>query len=187
MSAGKKFRGGYHLDATPQIRKLHASSPRRGSDWLVCSWFAQRRERCKKWWIIEWDTFCAVPVREYYRAVWNFPFVAASVRLPHREPEWNWFREIKNLPGSLQPHALGAVPFLYLVSERALKRICAALLEKPFTAGNGELRFSTVANACGFAPCGFSPPGDAITWMAWKTPPKTAAIFHPVKNPVRMD
>jgi hypothetical protein len=182
MSADKKFRDGYNLDATPEIQKLHAAIPRRGSDWLVCSWFTQHRERCKKWWIIEWDTFCAVPAREYYRAVWDFPFVASSVRLPHREPEWNWFRHIADLPEQLQPYALGAVPFLYLVSERALECICRALLKEPFTAGNGELRFSTVANASGFAPCGFSPPGDGITWTPWTSPPKSAVILHPVKQ-----
>src|SRR5882724_2211784 len=80
MSAGEKFPNGYSLEATPHIQQFHSRNSHRGSDWLVCSWFLQRRERCKKWWIIEWDTYCATSVRNYYRPVWDFPFVASSTR-----------------------------------------------------------------------------------------------------------
>src|SRR5581483_8229585 len=149
MSAGKKLPGGYSLAATPEIAALHAVNARRSSDWLVCSWFAQRREHCRKWWIIEWDTFCSLPAREYYRPVWRFPFVVSSVRLLTREPEWNWFHALASLPPAYRPHATGAVPFLFLVSDRALRRICRLLLAEPLFAGNGELRFCTAATRCG--------------------------------------
>ncbi len=184
MSAGERFPNGYGIEATSDIERLHSENPARSSDWLVCSWFVQRRERCRKWWIIEWDTFCDVSVKEYYRAVWNFPFVASSVRLTYREPEWSWFRETRDLPKKFRPFAMGAVPFLYFVSDHALSRICRMLLRNPFTAGNGELRFATVANACGFAPCGFSPPDDRITWIEWNSLDVRNKIVHPVKRPV---
>src|ERR1051325_2986424 len=182
ISSGEKLPDGYTIDATPEIQKLHSVNPARSSDWLVCSWFVQRREQCRKWWIIEWDTFCGISVKKYYRAVWDFPFVASSVRLPYREPEWNWFRETKNLPKKFQPFAMGAVPFLYLISDHALGCICRTLLKNPFTVGNGELRFATVANACCFAPCGFSPPNDQITWVERNSLNARKKIFHPVKH-----
>jgi hypothetical protein len=181
ISAGEKFPNGYGIDATPEIQKLHSLNPARSSDWLVCSWFIQRRERCKKWWIIEWDTFCRVSAKNYYRPVWKFPFVASSVRLLHREPEWAWFSQAKNLPEKFKPFAIGAVPFLYLVADRVLKRVCNTLMKHRLTIGNGELRFATVANACGFPPCGFSPPHDGIGWIKHSADAKKL-IFHPIKN-----
>jgi len=185
MSAGAKLPHGYSLTATPEITRFHSQNPRRGSDWLVCSWFLQRRERCEKWWIIEWDTYCATSVRDYYQSVWDFPFVASSVRLRCREPEWAWFREAGNLPEQYRASAMGAVPFLYLLSDPALERICLTLLKQPFFAGNAELRFATVANWCGLPPCGYSPPGDQITWKTWDRLAERKTIFHPVKHDVR--
>ncbi len=181
MSAGTPLQAGYALEATPELRAGHTLSSRRASDWLVCSWFVQRKEKCTKWWVIEWDTFCTTSVREYYRPVWDFPFVASSVRLTYREPEWSWFRTVGALPQELRSHATGAVPFLYLLSDKALTAICQTLLKCPLVAGNGELRFATVASKCGFPPCGYSPPNDQITWVPWRKMSKRRAIFHPIK------
>src|SRR5665213_1672546 len=98
MSAEKPLRGGYSLDATPGLKILHAMNAKRSSDWLVCSWFMQRREKCNKWWIIEWDTYCGISAWDYYRPVWKFPFVASSVQLMYREPSWAWFSCVKGMP-----------------------------------------------------------------------------------------
>jgi hypothetical protein len=186
MSAGKALGGGYSLAATPVFQRLHAKNVKRSSDWLVCSWYAQHRERCKKWWIIEWDTYCGMSAQEYYRPVWKYPFVASSVQLRNREPGWAWFYAVKQMPREYQPYATGAVPFLYLVSIAALAAICETLIAAPFTAGNGELRFATAANRCGFPPCGFSPPNDQITHINHSQPITQPTISHPVKFYARL-
>jgi len=182
MSSGKTLPNGYNLEPTPGLRWLHFLRARRSGDRLVCSWFLQRKEVCDKWWIVEWDTFCAMPAREYYRPVWAFPFVASSVRLKYREPEWAWFADSKALPKDYAPFAMGAVPFLYLMSEPALRAVCRMLLDNPLKVGNSELRFATAANRCGYAPCGFSPPNDQITWIKWNKLPPRPTIVHPVKE-----
>ena len=191
VSAGEPLPGGYTLKATPELKRLHGTNAGRSSDRMICSWFTQRREQCDKWWIIEWDVFCATSVRDYYRPVWDFPFVAASVRLPHREPEWgwfkafrkkHWFKPVKKMPVAYQPFMMGAVPVLYLLSEPALAATCTMLLENPLLVGNGELRFATAANRCGYPPCGFSPPHDQITWKDWPAVPPGPMISHPVKH-----
>lgn len=182
ISSGEPLPDGYTLDATPELKQLHAAAPKRSSDRLVCSWFLQRKEQCRKWWIVEWDTYCTTSARNYYQPVWEFPFVAAQVCLRYRQPEWHWFQGIKDLPAGYRPFATGAVPFLYLLSEEALRATCALLLEQPLTAGNGELRFATAATRAGFPPCGYSPPGDRITWINWPALPAAPAIFHPVKH-----
>jgi len=182
MSAGEPFKNGYTLQSTPDLKPLHALDPAQSPDWLLCSWFTQRQEQCDKWWIVEWDTFARVSVRDYYRAVWEYPFVASSVRLPYREPEWAWFNKISNLPPIYSSSLVGGVPFIYLVSDDVIKRACTTLLEVPITSGNGELRFPTAASSCGFPPCGYSPPRDRITWIQWRSLPDERAVFHPVKR-----
>jgi len=182
MSAGAPFPGGYALDATPKIKKLHSANPRRSSDWLLCSWFAQRQEKCRKWWIAEWDVHCTTSLRDYYRPVWKFPFVASSVQRPSREMDWRWFAEAKDIPEKFRAHAMGMVPFVFLISDDVLAYICTTMLETPFFAGNGELRFCTVANWCGFPPCAYSPPTDYIVcYIPPRALPKGKGIFHPVK------
>jgi len=181
MSTNKEvLPGGYSVDDTPKIKGLHSVDPYLSSDWLVCSWHAQKREACKKWWIVEWDVFCTMSVHDYYQPVWNFPFVASCVRLPYRDPEWFWFNHIRKLPAQYRPYAMGASPFIYLIDDHALGHICAALLKTPFET-ICEFRFATAANASGYPPCGYSPPGDGITWVPWKALPWKRGIFHPVK------
>jgi hypothetical protein len=184
MSSTVPFPGGYALARTPELARRHETNPARGSDWLVCSWFLQHKESCAKWWIVEWDTYAEVSALEYYRPVWEFPFVAATVKSPQREPDWNWFDSMSSAPAAYRPFAMGAVPFLYLISYPALKAVCARISKLNVSFGNGELRFATVANRCGFPPCGFSPPKDKITWIKWPRLSGPPAIFHPVKHDV---
>ncbi len=177
------------MDPTPELKRLHSLSPNRSSDRMVCSWFLQRKEVCDRWWIIEWDAYCAMSVQDYYQPVWDFPFVASSTRLTYREPDWYWFNEVRkqSIADDYQPFLMGALPFLYLISEPALKATCKMLLENPLDVGNSELRFGTAANRCGFSPCGFSPPNDQITWMPWETSPAKPAIVHPIKHIVEFN
>jgi hypothetical protein len=191
ISTGEPLPGGYTITPTPQLKWLHSTLHSRSSDRLVCSWYVQRRphEICDKWWIVEWDVFCNMAIRDYYRSVWDFPFVVPSVRLPHREPEWHWFgqmekeakKEPQKMPAGYKPFMAGMVPFFCLISEAALKATCSMLLENPLGVGNGEFRFATAASRCGYPPCGFSPPNDQISCYPWKTLPKNPTIVHPVK------
>jgi hypothetical protein len=182
ISARAALPGGYALEATPEIKHLHAAKPSKSSDWLLCSWFLQRRERCRKWWIIEWDTYCAISAREYYDAVWDYPLVASSVRVRHRDSNYGWFSEVGKMPAEYQPYAMAIAPFCCLIDEEPLRAICETLLQQPFTAANGETRFATVANWLGWPPCGFSPPNDHIGWKPWVKLAPQRTIYHPVKH-----
>lgn len=182
MSDKDPLPGGYSLSSTPALEKLHARNKSRSSDWLVCSWFEQRKEQCDKWWICEWDTFCTTSIEEFYRPVWEFPFVVSCVLRQDRDPRWYWFREVRKLPDGYRDFTIGASPFLYLVSSTALTDACEMLIREPILAANGELRFATAANRCGYAPCGYSPPCDHITWMPiGYLDAQQRSIWHPVK------
>jgi len=183
ISAGDPLPGGYTIRNTPEWQHRHAQRPRKSADMLLCSWFHQRREKCDKWWIAEWDVYARQSVEAYYQPVWNYPFVASDVALPYRRREWPWFRFAGWLPPAYRGFALGAIPALWLLSEEALCATCNFLTRHPTLAGNGELRFGSAANAAGFPPCGFSPPPhDRITWVEWKTIGPEKTIFHPVKH-----
>jgi len=56
------------------------------------------------------------------------------------------------------------------------------LIEDPIRVGNSELRMASAARRCGYAPCGFSPPDDQITWIKWETLPANPTIVHPFKQ-----
>ncbi len=191
MSACEPLPGGYSITETSVLAKLHAQNKARSSDSLVCSWFEQRREKFNKVWICEWDTYCTVSVVEFYRPVWKFPFITSGVVRRDREPGWYWFSKAGELPDNYRVFAMGAAPFLYLISEAALAATCSTLLREPTVAGNGELRFATAANRCGYPPCSYSPPNDRITWMPLGSVDLSQkAIWHPVKHlvpPTRND
>jgi len=187
MSAGDALPSGYTLATTPKVKILHSVKPKRSGDWLICSWLMQRREERAKWWITDWDVFCTMSVQEYYQPVWQFPFVASNVRRPDRDPKWCWFQAIKDLPAKYQSFALGVAPSIYLLDDVALRRIGETMLDEPFFAGNAELRFATIANWCGFPPCGYSPPNDNISCKPVKVLTDQRSIFHPVKIIVNAD
>jgi hypothetical protein len=182
MGASEAISGGYSLNDTPRLKELHSEMPKRREDLLVCSWFLQKKHKCDKWWIVEWDLYCEIPIQHFYSQVWDYDFVASSVCLPYREPNWYWFRSLRDLPSDYKPFAMGALPFVFLMSERALESTCRMLIENPFFIGNSELRFATAANRSGYPPCGFSPPGDKITWIPWKRIDGPKSISHPVKH-----
>jgi hypothetical protein len=182
MGSDQPLPGGYTLNDTPELKRLHLQMPKRRVDLLVCSWFVQKREKCDRWWIAEWDVYCEMPVFEYYQPVWDFPFVASSLRLSYREPRWNWFGVTQGTPDEYRPYLIGAVPFIYLISEAALGATCRMLMRCRFFSGNSEMRFATAANRSGYPPCGFSPPNDKITWIEWKRVAGLPTIFHPVKH-----
>ncbi len=182
ISAEASFVDGYSPFLTPQLYNVYLREPKAFNDMLVCSWFIQRREICKKWWIVEWDTYCSMPIREYYRDVWHRPFVASEVYSTKRPVDWHWFHNIKDLPADCQPYAMGAVPFLYLISEEALTAVCEYMIRKPLLVPNNELRFASIANRCGFPPFAFTPPGNQISWIRPASRPIGRGIYHPVKH-----
>jgi len=184
MSANEPLQDGYTLNNTPSLKRLHSQLPQRREDSLVCSWFLQKKEQCDKWWIVEWDVFCEVSVFDYYKSVWNYPFVASTVCLRYRDLHWYWFQKLDGTPEEYVPYIIGALPFLFLLSEPALEATCRMLLDHPFTSANSEVRFATAANRSGYAPCGFSPPNDRMICQPWKRLEGPPAIFHPVKHHV---
>jgi len=121
-----------------------------GSDAMLYLWFRHCRNiEAERYAIIEWDTLATMPLRDYYRDVWDADAAGSELKTPQNTPDWEWFSECgSRLPEALRPHMTGLVPFNgILLSHRTLDRICNQEIPKHI---NNELRLGTLLSACGF-------------------------------------
>lgn len=190
ISSGEPFKGGFamkdfHVLAGLWRDRVQGDWKNRSHDFLVYSWYASKNDRieCKRWFIVEWDTYCNMPVPEFCKHVWDFDVAGPSVRLMAREPEWYWFETIRTLPKEMQQHATGIVPFsCTLVSDRALKAIVQNVPWSTLGRTNTDLRFATAAAVSGYKPVANPLCGDNVTWQPLpEETPLTPSIWHPVK------
>ena len=159
VSSAEPLPNGYSLSMWPRLNerwKDHTSRGdliRRSADLLLYAWYLNRNENCRKWLIVEWDSYCAQPVTELASIAELHAVTAASVKRRWRHPHWFWFRRVKSLPEHLRKYATGIVPFSFIVvSDHALDAICKLIPWDHLGWANGELRFATLAAAAGFRP-----------------------------------
>jgi hypothetical protein len=189
MSGNDPLPGGYAMrDFSEHAARWEQviSAPRgcwRSSDLLLYAWFMNRRERCQRWLVVEWDAYCAMRVEDFLAPVREFDLVAPCVRWPNREPEYGWFATVHTLPPDLRPFATAVVPFCFLmISEAVLEAVCARVPWEQLGECNGELRFGTVAHACGYVPAANPLANWNITWQPHgETAPVHTGMWHPVK------
>jgi len=186
----EKLPGGYSLEDTPDLDRRHGWNRTRSGDVLLLSWWVQHREQADRWWIVESDTLCEIPITEFFRPVWEFPFLCVSRCETWRESRWYWFSptEKDKIPSPYRDHLAGSVPFFYVIRDDLLAAIATQMLSGNWLWGNSELRFMTAARLCGFEPCAFSPPWDRVTWIPWQQQlTRPNAIWHPVKQLLERD
>jgi hypothetical protein len=88
-----------------------------------------------------------MPIREYYREVWDADAAATAVHTPQSYAVWPWFKE---LPDELRPFAMGLSPLNgVMLSHRALAAVCAGPLPPNVFC---ECRLGTALKAAGFQP-----------------------------------
>lgn len=79
---------------------------------------------------LEWDCYCNVDLREFYKEVWNADLGARHVIDPASDPDWVFFGEkySQTYPSKAAANVCGAAPFAgVLLSDRALSLICEEL------------------------------------------------------------
>ena len=182
-------RQGYCLHDLPEYQRrwdrhiANTGMIARSSDLLVYAWYANRKDSCDRWLIVEWDSYCATPLREYLAPVWDRDVVGPSVHFARLNSDWWWFNRLKSVPEPLWKYGAGIAPFTFIfVSDIALNAIANAVPWEQLGNANGELRFATLANSLGITPVAHPHSGPTITWKP--LPPDTpleSGIFHPVK------
>lgn len=117
-------------------------------DW----WFQQGRDLNFDYAVfIEWDVVFDDRIQDVFPE--DHDFYCHNRKKPGMP--WSWFRHIDLLPESLRPHATGTPPMAVL---RISKRCLEAVFSHPDADEayrrdiQAELRFATLASACGFEP-----------------------------------
>ena len=189
MSAGAALPGGYSIAEFPKMKEIWDRHTKTGdlrgrsADLLLYAWYLNRREHCERWLIVEWDTYCASSVEVFFQAAWEHDFVAAHVQWPLKNPQWYWWRTHDSLPSHLHRFAAGIVPFsCLLVKDSVLDAVTRIVPWDQLGRCNGELRFATLANACGFPPSQVPSRNQTIEWQPLpQTTELRGGLFHPVK------
>ena len=90
---------------------------------------------------------------------------------------------MNSLPPDLHKFAVGTSPFSFiLVRDRVLEAVCQRVPWDHLGNCNCELRFATLAHACGFVPVANPLASWNITWQELPdTVPVNAGMWHPVK------
>jgi len=136
------------------------------SDLSIFNWYNEHKDtvRSKRFLLVEWDCWCDINLKTYYRSVWDYDVVAPCVKYPERD-DWHWFNDLSKLPESSRLFATGIVPFSgILLSEKAMRIINDEILKPEYTGLNSELRFATIATMLGFDPVPAPVCSRSITW-----------------------
>lgn len=137
-----------------------------------------KNEPCEKWAVLEWDTYCNMDLKEYFRLEWDSHLVVCNVEM---DESWCWFKEARFFPAALKRYACGVWPLgLMLISDVCLKH-CATNVD-PWCLGIFcELRLGTMANMIQ------TPTIKRNATISWKGEftPFGNGIWHPVKRAVK--
>ena len=159
----------------------------RNCDLNLYYWYDQPRSvDCARWLYVEWDAYCNLPAREFLRMVWDKDVAAASVKFLSRDPEWEWFEEVKMLPPAAQPLACGVSPFACtMLSDRALAAVANTFFSERWQVFC-ELRLATMAHLNGYAPVANPLAGPMVTWRQLHPEDVNGpGIYHSVKFMLR--
>ncbi len=189
VSASEPFPGGYSIHDFPahaERWERHTSEhglEAKSADLLLYAWYENRHEHCDRWVIVEWDAFCGMAVEDFFGLVWDFDLVVPTVRWRNRDPDWYWFSTVQTMPPDLQQFAVGITPFCFIFArDTVLHAICQKIPWEQLGKCNGELRFGTLAYACGFVPI----TNPLASWnIGWLPLPESTSVhtgmWHPVK------
>lgn len=169
------------------LNKLPSERAWHDLDLPIYEWYQTRTIQCKRWFLIDWDCWCSVSIREFVGDAWDSPVTASCVCYPNRETHWPWFPQIPLLSEKYTSFARGIYPMnAVLVADEALAAISkeAPKIENVFC----ELRFATAASYLGFCPRPYGRNDCTNSWIPFKDEQITyPSIWHPVKFAMPVD
>lgn len=155
------------------------------SDLTIFQWYNSNKDKIKseRFLLVEWDCWCDINLKEYYKPVWDQDVVAPCLKYPERD-SWHWFQTIEKLPKQARLYSTGIVPFCgILVSERAMRLINQEILKPDYEGLNSELRFASIATMLGFDPVPNPVCSRAVTWKSIAPfDTKVKGLHHPRKT-----
>jgi hypothetical protein len=152
------------------------------NDLLIYAWFlSPHRLDAERYLVVEYDTYCTAPFREFYAGVWDQPVACARVVTLEKDPKWWWFRTIQDRT-PFGKHLMGMSPICgILFSRAALEKIAPNGLSPTYRPLLSECRIGTLVCAAQFMPALIRP--DAALFITFQPViPKGEGIWHPVKS-----
>ncbi len=149
-------------------------------DIMIYDYYLNKEIESKRWVIAEWDTFCNMSVREFYKDVWDQDISTASIRIKDIDPDWHWWK--CQLPDRFAPFATGFDPIASLMfSDLALGAISRLHLISQLDVF-AELRIGTYAKFLNFTPVVNKSAFGKIRWRPFFDVKDCGpGIWHPVK------
>jgi hypothetical protein len=191
VTSNERIKGGYSILDDPElgpiwrahIERDNGRLRARSSDLLLFYWYLNRREHCKRWLVVEWDAFCAMPAEEFLAPVADFSSAGSIVHHTQSSPEWYWFQEAPSLPENLRPFAMGISPTCYIVfADEVLDTIVKLVPWDHLGTGNSELRLGTLVNYAGYDVVEHPLAKGRICWKPLpKMSPIPCGMWHPIK------
>jgi hypothetical protein len=185
ISAGDQLAGSFDLRSDLVLEcELDGFNPR--SVWFNCdlqlySWHRQCGGSCAAWLYVEWDTYCAQPVMNYFKYVRDFELSAAMPKFPKRDQEWPWWTERSKLPAEYFNYAAGLAPLTgMIISDALLGKIAAQQAALPCNCFC-EVRIATLAKYLGVSVAANPMAGESLCWQSGVPEHVFGVLSHPVK------
>lgn len=176
---GKGMDGSTKVEQGPHIVIDHLIKEFR--DRIYYNWFLQRTPVEDFYVLAEWDTYCTMPVADFYAACDpTLDIVTCNLRLPSDSLSWKYFNQTNWMPELIRPYVTGFDPLcMTRLSHNAMVQLANYKTQLP---GWCELRMATTAKQLGLK-MGVIPGGRATVVAS----PGVSAvdgngIFHPVKG-----
>lgn len=164
----------------------------RNCDVLIYEWFIQVQPEHERFFIIEFDTFCTMPLKEFYGSAYDKPAVGSVIVLPwSHEPvlgygqpmrEWHWFSH-GDTP-RLYPFLRGLCP----VCGAMFSRKCLAKMSSIYFSNrevdrlHAECRLGTLACMAGYEPERIREDSHLFILSKDLAPHQDRGIWHRVKT-----
>lgn len=120
-------------------------------DFLLAWWYQRRKHKCKRWLVVEWDSFCNTDILKWMQPVWDCDISCAHKMFLNTNPDWYWFSVGKSvLLEPFRSKMAGALPFGCLTfSDQALAKVVGMLPAYTLGKINTELRIGSSAAVLG--------------------------------------
>ncbi len=159
------------LEIITVMNSFHDIEDNKDQAWL-CSdipmyqWYLEnsKKQNSARYLLVEWDCWCDVDLKEYFKKVWDCDLVVPCVKYPERD-SWYWFSKINDLPKNVIKYAVGVMPFCgILISNKAMKKICREIVKPKYMKVISELRLGTIATMLKIDPIPNPVPNRIIGW-----------------------
>jgi hypothetical protein len=166
------------LENALEVRKTFSGVNWANADQILAEWYRTSRIEAERYICLDWDCLATIPLKDWYKEVWNDDFVGSEIR--ELGDGWHWFKDFDFLPAKYREYACGNAPCNgIMLSNRALNDFSQVpCIDNVFS----EFRITTVLRSLGYEIKAL--PLDKAKFNVWRNCPilDEPGLYHPVKE-----